>query len=185
MENIPAVDWAVIDGAIADVSASHTAELKVLLELQGDGKRKQMEARVLELQALQWLRPNKTSIVEEVARLKAVALLDNVVKLTSTAALTRKHTDLAKDDLHKGYQDRFSAELCFLGGKKLPVKPESKQAGKGKITFGLTLQGVERTLAAELVLSEGETRIVALAAFLADISGLDHRSPFIFDDPIS
>jgi ABC-type multidrug transport system ATPase subunit len=44
---------------------------------------------------------------------------------------------------------------------------------------------VERSLAAEHVLSEGETRIVALAAFLADISGLEHRSPFIFDDPVS
>ncbi len=185
LEDIPVVDWSVIDGAHSIVATAQASEVKALNELQGDGKRKQLEARVVELLAMQWLSQNKASIIEEVERLKEVGMLDKAVALTTTTALTRKHTDLAKDDLHKGYQDRFSAELNFLGGKKLPVKPESKQAGKGKITFGLTLQGVERTLAAELVLSEGETRIVALAAFLADISGMEHRSPFIFDDPIS
>lgn len=184
-EEIPSIDWTVIDNAHLKVSDAQTAEINALKELQGDGKRKQLEARVLELHAIQWLSQNKTSIVAEVERLKTSDLLDKAIALTNTSALTRKHTELAKDDLHKGYQDRFIAELNFLGGKKLPVKPESKQAGKGKITFGLTLQGVERSLAAEHVLSEGETRIVALAAFLADITGLEHRSPFIFDDPIS
>lgn len=37
----------------------------------------------------------------------------------------------------------------------------------------------------EQILSEGETRIVALAAFLADITGSNQVAPFIFDDPIS
>lgn len=185
LEELPAIEWVAIDGAHMKVSGALNAEVKALKALQEDGKRKQLEARVLELLALQWLGQNKASIVEEVERLKTLGLLDKAIGLANTSALTRKHTDLAKDDLHKGYQDRFAAELTFLGGKKLPVKPESKQAGKGKITFGLTLQGVERTLAAEHVLSEGETRIVALAAFLADISSLEHRSPFIFDDPIS
>ena len=36
-----------------------------------------------------------------------------------------------------------------------------------------------------LVLSEGESRIVALSAFLADITGLGQPTPFVFDDPIS
>lgn len=185
LEEIPAIDWAVIESAYLKVSDAQAAEVKALKELQEDGKRKQLETRVIELLAIQWLSQNKASIVDEVERLKKLGQLDKAIALTNTSALTRKHTDLAKDDLHKGYQDRFSAELICLGGKKLPVKPESKQAGKGKITFGLTLQGVEHSLAAEHVLSEGETRIVALAAFLADISGLEHRSPFIFDDPIS
>ena len=72
-----------------------------------------------------------------------------------------------------------------MGGNRLPVKPESKKQGKGKITFGLTLQGNNATIPAERILSEGETRIVALAAFLADITGSGQNSPFIFDDPIS
>ena len=35
------------------------------------------------------------------------------------------------------------------------------------------------------VLSEGELRIVALSAFLADVTGGKHSAPFVFDDPIS
>ena len=35
------------------------------------------------------------------------------------------------------------------------------------------------------MLSEGETRIVSLAAFLADTTGSNQLAPFIFDDPIS
>ncbi len=35
------------------------------------------------------------------------------------------------------------------------------------------------------VLSEGERRIVSLAAFLADVGDKPHAAPFVFDDPIS
>lgn len=185
VKELPTINWMATDIAHTAVSEALTAETKALKELQGDVKRKQLEARVLELLAIQWLNQNKAAICEEAKRLKDIALIDKAIGLTNTSALTRKHTELAKDDLHKGYQSRFATELKLLGGNRLPVKPESKQAGKGKMTFGLQLQGVERALAAELVLSEGETRIVALSAFLADITGLEHRSPFIFDDPIS
>jgi energy-coupling factor transporter ATP-binding protein EcfA2 len=185
LAEISLIDWGSVDVAQKKVSEELDLEEKTLKALQQDGKRKQLESRVLELRASQWLSQNRASIVEEVTRLTRSALIDKAIGLATTTALTRKHTELAKDDLHRGYQDRFSNELKLLGGKNLPVKPVSKQEGKGKVTFGLTLQGVEQVLAAEKVLSEGETRIVALAAFLADISGLDHRSPFIFDDPIS
>lgn len=185
VEDLPVINWDLVEDANLTISNALLLETKTLKDLQADGKRKQLEAKVAELLAKQWLNQNQVSIVNEVERLKAIALLDKAIAITNTSALTRKHSELSRDDLYKGYQDRFAAELEFLGGKKFPVKPESKQAGKGRITFGLTLQGVERNLPAEAVLSEGETRIVALAAFLADISGQDHGSPFIFDDPIS
>ena len=35
------------------------------------------------------------------------------------------------------------------------------------------------------VLSEGESKIVSIAAFLADVTGKSKKAPFIFDDPIS
>jgi energy-coupling factor transporter ATP-binding protein EcfA2 len=185
MVEIPQIDWAAIDEAHIKVSEALNGEDKALKELQQDGNRKQLESRVVELRAMQWLSQIKVAICEEVARLTKLALLDKAIGLTNTAILTRKNTDLARDELHRGYKDRFAQELKALGGKRLPVAPESKQVGKGKVTFRLTLQGVERALAAEQVLSEGETRIVALAAFLADISGSGNPTPFIFDDPIS
>ena len=35
------------------------------------------------------------------------------------------------------------------------------------------------------VLSEGEFRMISLVAFLADVTGKAHDTPFVFDDPIS
>ncbi|MDP2804458.1 MAG: hypothetical protein Q8O24_00805, partial [Gallionellaceae bacterium] len=105
LEEIPAIDWAIIDGACLKVFDAQAAEVKALKELQEDGKRKQLEARVLELLAIQWLSQNKASIVDEVERLKTLGQLDKAIALTNTNLLTRKHTDLAKDELHKGYQD--------------------------------------------------------------------------------
>lgn len=182
---VPALDWTEAEAANLKVSETLNAEEKSLKELQQDGKRKQLEQRVLELRAAQWLNQNQVAITEEVARLVSLGLIDKAIKLASTTALTNRHKELAKEDLHIGYQTRFADELKRLGGKKLPVVPEGTAKGKGKITFSLSLKNVEHPLTADKVLSEGETRIVALAAFLADISGSDRQTPFIFDDPIS
>lgn len=183
--DIPNFDWTLIDQASKNLLNALDAEEKTLKELQQDGQRQKLEARVKELQAIQWLSQNKSAILEEKIRLISVATFDKAIKLTSTHLLTKKNNELAQLELDAGYQDRFAQELKRLGGTRLPVKPESKKQGKGKITFGLTLQGIKTTLPAEKILSEGETRIVSLAAFLADITGSGQKYPFIFDDPIS
>ncbi|WP_375140009.1 hypothetical protein [Pseudomonas viridiflava] len=96
-----------------------------------------------------------------------------------------KKNELAKTELDAGYQSRFLDELKRLGGHRLPIAPQSKSGGKGKITFGLNLVGANGTHGLDYILSEGETRIAALAAFLADTTGSNQLAPFIFDDPIS
>ncbi|HDL6747327.1 TPA: AAA family ATPase, partial [Yersinia enterocolitica] len=53
------------------------------------------------------------------------------------------------------------------------------------IVFGVALNGSYSHIPANSVLSEGESRIVALSAFLADMTGMNQSTPFIFDDPIS
>lgn len=182
---VPAFDWKPLDKACLHISNTFDVEEKALKELQHDGQRLKLEARLKELQSTQWLNQNKAAILEERKRLNFISTFDSAIKLTSTNALTIKNNELAKVELDAGYQERFTKELRVLGGIRLPVKPESKQQGKGKITFGLTLQGSKSAVPAEKILSEGEIRVVALAAFLADITGSGQKSPFIFDDPIS
>ena len=182
---VPIFDWSPLDKACQNISNSFDLEEKNLKELQQDGQRQKLETRLKELQSTQWLNQNKAAILEESKRLKCIFTFDGAIRLTSTNALTTKSNELAKFELDAGYQERFAEELSLLGGTRLPVKPESKKQGKGKITFGLTLQGSKPAVPAEKILSEGEIRVVALAAFLADIRGSDQNSPFIFDDPIS
>lgn len=182
---VPTFDWGPLNKACQSISNAFDLEEKTLKELQQDGQRLKLETRLKELQSTQWLNQNKAAVLEERKRLKSIATFDAAIRLTSTNALTKKSSELARCELDAGYQERFSEELSVLGGMRLPVKPASKQQGKGKITFGLTLQGSKSGVPAEKILSEGETRVVALAAFLADIRGSDQNSPFIFDDPIS
>ena len=182
---VPTFDWGPLNKACQSISNAFDLEEKTLKELQQDGQRLKLETRLKELQSTQWLNQNKAAVLEERKRLKSIATFDAAIRLTSTNALTKKSSELARCELDAGYQERFSEELSVLGGMRLPVKPASKQQGKGKITFGLTLQGSKSGVPAEKILSEGETKVVALAAFLADIRGSDQNSPFIFDDPIS
>lgn len=184
-DQLPAVDWAALETPIAAVSDTLIAEKKSLTELLQDGKRKQLASRVQELVALQWLNREQDAIRVEVQRLDTVAALTKAISLTSTTPLTRKNTELAEQELRSGYQDRFARELKALNGARLPVEPKSKQQGKGKVTFSLSVKETGDDVKAESILSEGERRIIALASFLADISGSGQPTPFVFDDPIS
>ncbi|WP_426357135.1 AAA family ATPase [Pseudocolwellia sp. HL-MZ19] len=182
---VPIFDWSPIDKTCQHISNTFDIEEKTLKELQQDGQRLKLETRLKALQSIQWLNQNKAAIIEERKRLNFISTFDSAIRLTSTNALTTKSNELAKVELDAGYQERFAKELKELGGIRLPVKPVSKQQGKGKITFGLELQGSKSVVPAEIILGEGEIRVVALAAFLADITGSGQKSPFIFDDPIS
>ena len=185
VDNVPKFEWGDIDSAYLTIMSSLDAEAKTLSVLQQDGQRQALQLRVHELRAMQWLHQNMASILDEQARLTQVSFLDTAIKLANTSQLTKKNNELAETEIEKGYESRFADELKMLGGNRLPVKPVSKKEGKGRISFGLELVGSHTLIKAERILSEGETRIVALAAFLADITGSGQKYPFIFDDPIS
>ncbi|WP_236873521.1 AAA family ATPase [Burkholderia sp. PAMC 26561] len=182
---VPDVDWSVVESPITVVSDALLAEQKTLQELLQDGKRKELAARVNELVACQWINREQEAVRIEVKRLDTLAILQKGVSLASTTALTKKNTELAELELRSGYQERFEQELKALNGSRIPIEPRSKQQGKGKVTFSLTLKDTGDGVKAEAVLSEGERRIIAMAAFLADISGSGQPTPFVFDDPIS
>ncbi|POF87235.1 AAA family ATPase [Pseudomonas putida] len=178
-------DWSSINEATKTRSANLTEEEVSLSALLKDEHRQIMQNRVLQLQAKQWLAQNKASISAERARLIAIADIEKASRSTATNSLTTKKNELAKTELDAGYQSRFLDELKRLGGHRLPIAPQSKSGGKGKITFGLNLVGANGSHGLDYILSEGEMRIAALAAFLADTTGSNQLAPFIFDDPIS
>jgi energy-coupling factor transporter ATP-binding protein EcfA2 len=182
---VPEFDWTALEVSIDALSSAYSTEQKTLTELQQDGKRKALAMRVIELRASQWLSQNKELIVEEIARLSMLKSIEKATTLTRTNALTTKKNELGESELSIEYQIRFATELKELGGTRIPIAPECKKEGKGKISFGLAIKESQKPSNATHVLSEGETRIATLAAFLADMAGSSDPNPFIFDDPIS
>lgn len=169
--------------ALAKLEASQQEQ--ALLDSQDQQKRAVMIQQLIELKAREWLSQQKNHIEDEVARLAAVATLQDGIKTTKTTQLTAKKNELMESDLAQGYQVRFSEELKLLGGRSIPVEPTPIREGKGKVSFQLSLKGATRKERTQDILSEGENRIVSLAAFLADMRGLGFPTPFVFDDPIS
>ena len=92
---------------------------------------------------------------------------------------------VAKKVITQAYVDRFNQELKMLGASRIKVELIKTQTKKGQALHALRLKGVKPTTenAPETVLSEGERRVVSLAAFLADVAEKPHAAPFIFDDP--
>lgn len=185
LESLPPVDWSSVDTALADIAGALTQEEAALTELAKDGKRAELEKQLKELKAREWFSQQKAAAESEIARLTAVKRLEKAEALTKTNALTTKKNELAKVELEAGYRDRFVAELQALGGTRLKVEPVAIPEGKGKISFKIEIKGAVLKASAGSVLSEGESRIVALAAFLADITGYGQPTPFVFDDPVS
>ena len=171
--------------AIENRLVSVTQEIELLEKASNDEERLKLESELRELNARQWVASQRDAIDSEVSRLKAVSRLDNASKTTDTSLLTALKNKLAQTDLVGSYQTRFGVELARLGANTIKIEPRGRSLGKGKFEFDMQLAGVSKNLKTSEILSEGEKRVVALSAFLADMSLKDTPAPFIFDDPIT
>jgi len=136
------------------------------------------------LQARKWLSEHRIAIVEEVARLKLLNQIQEAKKSTHTKALSQKKGDLAEALITEAFVQRFNAELKALRASQVKVELVKSKVSKGRVLHKLQLRGASQSGLAD-VLSEGENRIVSIAAFLADVTGKSNHAPFVFDDPIS
>lgn len=144
-----------------------------------------IQKKVCELETSKWLHQQKESIEEEIQRLLLVEALKKAKRLTSTQAISLKKSELSNKLVTEEYMTRFQKELKLLGAYQLKVELVKTKTQKGHIYHQIKLQNCKENVRASEVLSEGEMRIVSLAAFLADVESRKSSTPFIFDDPIS
>ena len=136
------------------------------------------------LHARKWLAHQRDAITDEIGRLRYLSLLKSAKKLTDTTALSIKTGKLADELITQSFIARFNKELTNLGASHISVELFKLRTSKGKALHKLRLKGSSHNTVGD-VLSEGENRIVALSAFLADVTGKEYSGPFVFDDPIS
>lgn len=183
--SLPLLDLVDVIRPVETYVSNIQAEISNLEATADVAGRARKEQRRNVLRGKQWLSQQVAAVREEVNRQKVMASLAAAKELTSTNALTRKKNDLAADLLATAHETRFLAELLELGGDKLPIKILPTRGNRTtQPGFQVSLDGAAR-LSPGQVLSEGESRIVALAAFMADVTGGPVNVPFVFDDPIS
>jgi energy-coupling factor transporter ATP-binding protein EcfA2 len=139
---------------------------------------------LLELSAQKWCSEQKEHIIKELVRLKKVADFDNWISQCNTRTITTKSSEISETAITEEYVKRFNSELSFFKASKIQVELIKERAVKGTVTHSLKLKGINGYKPSD-ILSEGEHRIIALASFLADVTGGNNNNPFVFDDPIS
>jgi ABC-type dipeptide/oligopeptide/nickel transport system ATPase subunit len=166
---------------------SHKLETQAL-KYDEDAKgqnREKLQEEAKELEARQWLSTQKQKIEKEVTRLNKITLLKKALRSTNTGPLSTKKSELADSLITPAFINRFKAELKTLGASRIKVELKKTRTERGRVLHKIQLENCVKDICPTKVLSEGEFRIVSLAAFLADVTGPGHNTPFIFDDPIS
>ncbi|MDO8544495.1 MAG: AAA family ATPase [Opitutaceae bacterium] len=184
-DQIAAVPAAELIADVAKLSGELEAKAKGFDDDANKTDKTGLEKQVRELEARKWLNEQMASIDGEIARLKKIAALNEASRLTNTTALSLKKSELAQSLVSAAFIQRFQDELKALGAARVRVELIQTRTSKGHVFHQVRLKNAKIPAATADVLSEGERRVVSLAAFLADVAGIDTDTPVVFDDPIS
>lgn len=112
-------------------------------------------------------------------------VLAEVIDQCATGPVSRKSTALSSAYI-TSICKAFEEEAALLGAKSISVAMEPLTTQRGARRTGIVLREAKNAGAAiEAVLSEGELRVISLAAFLADVRVADDDSAIVFDDPMT
>jgi energy-coupling factor transporter ATP-binding protein EcfA2 len=167
------------------LSVDLASKAKQFLEGFNEAELATKTSRLKELSARKWIAGQKVAVEAEVKRLGEVAVLERGKDFCGTKAISFKAGKLASDLITPAYIAAFNAELRRLGAKRISVELVKTGVSRGAILHQVRLRDFVRNTPIHEVLSEGEHRIVSIAAFLADVGSKPNGSTFVFDDPIS
>jgi len=172
----PEADLRAAATALCDRSAQLRQQTPAMLP-QDATVLKELEARAALQGQLQFA-------LNAIERKKREAAYTQCLEDVSTQAITRKSTELTKRLVTECLREAFQAELRKLEFTHLAVEIKAAGGAKGALFHQLVFRNAP-SVAVVKVLSEGESRTLSLAAFLAELSTAPARSAIIFDDPVS
>lgn len=183
---IERVDVDSVIDRIAEVRNALYDEIKTLEKLNDEDEQKKYCERIADLELKKVINGNAKKIAINLEKIKKQHIYDVALKLTSTTKLTNKSKELAKELITDAYIERFNDELRKLSNSGLTAQIVQGKARVGKTPYRVQLCGSEgEYVSPKDILSEGESRAVALAAFFAEAAGRTETCPLIVDDPIS
>lgn len=143
----------------------------------------------LNLEARHWTSQQADSIRAELERLDKVGDYEKCIKEANSRDISVMAGKIAESVITEPFVERFTRELKRFGASRIEVElsKKHKYGKKGQVPHEIRLktENAEIQVSPDAILSEGERRIVGLAAFLADVTAQTHATPFVFDDPIS
>lgn len=176
---------AIPIAALREASAVLAARIAALLADNASEARKTLIAEHDELSARAWLATVKADVLAEIDRKKQISQLQKAARDTTTNRITAKSAEVAEALVTNALRGRFSQEVGKLGiAGSLAVELRPARTRQGVPLFKVCLTSKPDEAIGD-VLSEGEHRCVALAAFMAELATTDSHSGIVFDDPVS
>ncbi|MBV7518931.1 AAA family ATPase [Ensifer sp. ENS12] len=186
LENLPALPPAAAESL--DLLRTALVGLVNRMEvLRSEANSPQRKALVAERDGLadrKWLGVVQADVLAQITRLAAIEALEKASKDTTTNKITTQSDRIAQALVTNRLRGRFAIEVDKLGVAGLAIELQQAKTTAGVPFFQVRLISKPSEPVGR-VLSEGEHRCVALAAFLAELSTIDAQSAIVFDDPVS
>lgn len=170
--------------ALADQVTDLEARGAALVAEAGSPARAALIAERAELADCQWLNGIKADVMAQIERLKQIKALEAAQRDTATNRITTKSTEIAQALVTDALRAQFAREVASFEITGLAVELRQQNSVQGVPRFKVALTR-KPTASVGQVLSEGEHRCVALAAFMAELATTENRSGIVFDDPVS
>ncbi len=169
--------------ALTTLAQLLSQEATALATADDAGQRAILAAEQAELADRKILAAARDTVVKRRDLLKLDALYLLALAEVQTTGITKKANDLVDVHLTKVVIDRYEAERKALDITHLKVglsRKSDQTKAASQTTPGTTL-----TKLTSDILSEGEQRALALAAFLTEVAVTEGNGPIVIDDPVS
>ena len=166
------------------VSTQIGVRIEELRKAENPEGRAKLKVELQELEDRTFLKSALDDVRVEIDRRKKLARVETALGETDTNKITRKSTDLADSLITAAWRDQFAAEVSRMDIHHLRIELQREGGAYGAAKFRVALIR-DNTVKLGTVLSEGEYRCIALAAFFAELATSDDKSALIFDDPVS
>lgn len=158
---------------ISDLNSAAGSEQRVTLLLELKGLEDRITLKIL-----------ASDIEAEIGRMKEIKKLKESIRSTAKNAVTIKNKELSDKLVTDALRSRFAREVQKLNITQMPIELRKEQDRNAQSFFRVSLVGNPKADIGK-ILSEGEHRCVALAAFMAELVTANDRSGIVFDDPMS
>jgi len=181
---LPQIPIDQVSAKIKHCSEALETKAKAFDEDAKTTKKGELLGTIAEDAGRKWVGEQKTAIEAEIKRLGAIHALEEACRKTNTKWLSETKAALSEDIITAGFATRFKNHLKGLRAGNIQVKIEKTRATKGQVFHQVLIKGAKSGTKPAEVLSEGQFRIVSIAAFLADVESYAENTPFLFDDPV-
>lgn len=182
-ETVPLPGFASPLAELARLTSSLTSEKETLAKAADTDERAKLAQEKAELEDRRILAAHRTKLLTRRTLFISDAAYAAALSEVQTAGITKRANELVDAHLTTAVVDCFAAERNYLEINHLKIGL-TRKSGQTKAAFDVNPQ-TKLTKITSDILSEGEQRALALAAFLTEVSLTEGSAAIVVDDPVS